>query len=48
VHDRMSDDEQGRLAALDRYEILDTEPQEAFDAAYQDDIADADRSREHG
>lgn len=26
-----SNDEQARLTALNRYEILDTEPQEAFD-----------------
>lgn len=31
MDDRTSDEERARLAALHRYEILDTEPQEAFD-----------------
>lgn len=31
MDDRKSDEEHARLAALHRYEILDTEPQEAFD-----------------
>jgi diguanylate cyclase (GGDEF)-like protein len=31
MDDRTSNEEQARLAALRRYEILDTEPQEAFD-----------------